>query len=88
LPAPLADCADPYYPRYGYSQDPYYPRYGYSQAYYSPSGYTYSAPNYTYAYSYRQAAPIDRGATTIVTTTAFTPGRKIIPSFGRSVGNA
>ena len=52
LAGTLAGCADPYYPRYGYSQDPYYPRYGYSQAYYYPSGYTYYAPNYTYAYSY------------------------------------
>ena len=28
--------------------DPYYPRYGYSQTYYSPSGYSYSPAGYSY----------------------------------------
>jgi hypothetical protein len=46
----VAGCADPYYPRYGYSQDSYYPRYGASQAYYYPSGYTYYPPPPSYGY--------------------------------------
>jgi hypothetical protein len=41
----LASCADPYYPRYGYSQGYYYPQsYGYA----APPAYSYSTPQYAY----------------------------------------
>jgi hypothetical protein len=37
--------------------DPYYPRYGYSQGYYYPSSYRYYQPTYAYppAYTYQTA---------------------------------
>jgi hypothetical protein len=55
LAGAVAGCADPYYPRYGYSQGYSYPssyRY-YQPAYAYPAAYTY-APAYTYqtAYAY------------------------------------
>jgi hypothetical protein len=56
LAGAVAGCADPYYPRYGYSQGYYYPsstRYYQQPAYAYPPAYTY-APAYTYqtAYAY------------------------------------
>jgi hypothetical protein len=58
LAGAVAGCADPYYPRYGYSQGYYYPsstRY-YQQPtyYYQQPAYAYTYPTYTYqtAYAY------------------------------------
>jgi hypothetical protein len=45
LASTLAACADPYYPRYGYSQGYYSPQsYGYAAA----PAYSYSTPQYAY----------------------------------------
>jgi hypothetical protein len=53
LAGTLAGCADPYYPRYGYSQAYYQP----PQTYYQPSGYSYYPSGYYarsgYAYDSR-----------------------------------
>jgi hypothetical protein len=51
LAGTLAGCADPGYPRYGYSQATYYP----SQATYYPSGYSYRQPVTYYSNSYPPA---------------------------------
>jgi hypothetical protein len=55
LAGTLAGCADPYYPRYGYSQGYYQPSQAYyqpSQAYYQPSGYSYYPSGYNYPSGY------------------------------------
>jgi hypothetical protein len=54
LAGAVAGCADPYYPRSGYSQGYNYPS-GYS--YYPPPNYSYSQPSYAYSqpsYAYSQ----------------------------------
>jgi hypothetical protein len=63
LAGALAGCADPYYPRSGYSQSYYQqPSYGYYQQpgySYSQPSYAYSQPSYAYSqpsYAYRSSA--------------------------------
>jgi len=56
LAGSVAGCADPYYPRDGYSQASYYPSgYSYpsSNSSYGPSAYTYHPSSYSYS-SYPQ----------------------------------
>lgn len=53
LAGALGGCANPYYPRSGYSQSYYQqPSYGYYQqpsyGYYQQPGYSYSQPSYAY----------------------------------------
>jgi hypothetical protein len=51
LAGAVGGCADPYYPRYGYSQGYYYPS---TYRYYQQPAYAYTYPAYTYqtAYAY------------------------------------
>jgi hypothetical protein len=56
LAGAVAGCADPYYPRSGYSQSYNYLS-GYS--YYPPPNYSYARPGYAYSqpnYAYRSSA--------------------------------
>ena len=54
LAGTLAGCADPYYPRYGYSQSYAYPSYSPAVAvtYYPAATYTTTYPAYSYPTSY------------------------------------
>jgi hypothetical protein len=59
----LAGCADPYAPRYGYSQGAAYPATYYQPTYYQPTPYSYypSGPTYHSAAEYRNYNGIHPG---------------------------